>query len=40
MNPLGEKFDPKFHIAVEHIATDDEKKDGMITEVKRKVIFE
>ena len=36
MNPLGEKFDPKFHIAVEHIVTDDEKKDGMITEVKKK----
>ena len=36
MNPLGEKFDPKFHIAVEHIITDDEKKDGIITEVKKK----
>jgi len=36
MNPLGEKFDPKFHIAIEHIQTDDEKKDGMITEVKKK----
>ena len=36
MNPLGEKFDPKFHIAVEHITTDDEKKDGVITEVKKK----
>jgi len=36
MNPLHEKFDPKFHIAVEHIVTDDEKKDGMITEVKKK----
>ncbi len=36
MNPLGEKFDPKFHIAVEHTTTDDEKKDGMITEVKKK----
>ncbi len=35
-NPLGEKFDPKFHIAVEHILTDDEKKDGIITEVKKK----
>jgi molecular chaperone GrpE len=35
-NPVGEKFDPKFHIAVEHIATDDEKKDGIITEVKKK----
>ena len=36
MNPIGEKFDPKFHIAVEHITTDDEKKDGIITEVKKK----
>jgi molecular chaperone GrpE len=36
MNPLGEKFDPKFHIAVEHVVTDDEKKDGVITEVKKK----
>ncbi len=36
MSPLGEKFDPKFHIAVEHIATDDEKKDGVIVEVKKK----
>lgn len=35
-NPLGEKFDPKFHIAVDHVATDDEKKDGIITEVKKK----
>ena len=35
-NPLGEKFDPKFHIAVEHTTTDDEKKDGIITEVKKK----
>ena len=36
MNPIGEKFDPKFHIAVEHIMTDDEKKDGVIMEVKKK----
>lgn len=36
MNPLGEKFDPNFHVAVEHILTDDEKKDGIITEVKKK----
>jgi len=36
MNPIGEKFDPKFHIAVEHIAIDDESKDGVITEVKKK----
>jgi len=36
MNPLNEKFDPKFHIAMEHVTTDDEKKDGVITEVKKK----
>ena len=36
MNPLHEKFDPKFHIAMEHVSTDDEKKDGMIIEVKKK----
>jgi len=36
MNPLHEKFDPKFHIAMEHVTTDDEKKDGIITEVKKK----
>ena len=36
MNPLHEKFDPKFHIAMEHVTTDDEKKDGTITEVKKK----
>jgi len=36
MNPLHEKFDPKFHIAMEHVSTDDEKKDGTITEVKKK----
>jgi molecular chaperone GrpE len=36
MNPLGEKFDPKFHVAEEHIETDDEKKDGVIITVKKK----
>lgn len=36
MNPLGEKFDPKFHIAEEHVETDDEKKDGVIVIVKKK----
>lgn len=35
-NPIGEKFDPKFHIAVEHTTIDDESKDGIITEVKAK----
>ncbi len=33
---LGEKFDPRFHVAVEHKETNDEKKDGIITEVKKK----
>lgn len=36
MNPMGAKFDPAFHIAVEHVATEDESKDGIITEVKKK----
>ena len=35
-NPLGEKFDPKYHVAVEHITTDDESKDGTVIEVKKK----
>jgi molecular chaperone GrpE len=37
MNPsVGDKFDPKFHIAVEHVSTDDKEKDSTITEVKKK----
>jgi len=36
MNPMGEKFDPKFHVAEEQIETDDEKKDGVIVTVKKK----
>lgn len=36
MNPLGEKFDPKFHVAEEHTETDDEKKDGDILKVNKK----
>ncbi len=36
MNPMGEKFDPKFHVAEEHIEIDDEKKDGFIVTVKKK----
>ncbi len=36
MNPIGEKFDPKFHVAEEHTETDDEKKDGVIVTVKKK----
>lgn len=35
-NPLGEKFDPRFHVAVGHSEIKDEKKDGLITEVKVK----
>ncbi len=36
MNPIGEKFDPKFHVAEATIETDDEKKDSVIVEVKKK----
>ena len=36
MDPMGEKFDPKFHVAEEHVSTDDEKKDGIIISVKKK----
>jgi molecular chaperone GrpE len=36
MNPLGEKFDPKFHVAEAHVETEDENQDGIITEVKKK----
>ncbi len=36
MNPLGEKFDPKFHVAEEHVTTDDESKDGKVIAVKKK----
>ncbi len=36
MNPIGEKFDPKFHVAEATIEADDEKKDGIIVEVKKK----
>ena len=36
MDPIGEKFDPKFHVAEEHVETDDEKKDGIIISVKKK----
>jgi molecular chaperone GrpE len=36
MNPMGEKFDPKFHVAEEQVETDDEKKDGVIVTVKKK----
>lgn len=36
MDPMGAKFDPALHIAVEHTTTDDESKDGIIIEVKKK----
>ncbi|MFA6341093.1 MAG: nucleotide exchange factor GrpE [Candidatus Paceibacterota bacterium] len=36
MNPLGEKFDPRFHVAEAHVETKDEKQDGIIVSVKKK----
>lgn len=36
MNPVGEKFDPKFHVAEAHVETADEKQDGVILSVKKK----
>jgi len=37
MNPnVGDNFDPKFHVAIEHTSTDDKSKDNTITEVKKK----
>ncbi len=36
MNPVGEKFDPKFHVAEAHTETADEKQDGIILSVKKK----
>ncbi len=36
MNPVGEVFDPKFHVADEHIATNKESEDGKIVAVKKK----
>lgn len=36
MDPIGAKFDPAFHIAVEHTITNEESKDGIIVEVKKK----
>ena len=35
MNPLGEKFDPKFHVADKHVETDNEKDGGKIIAVKK-----
>ncbi len=36
MNPLGEKFDPKFHVADEHMPVTDSAQDGKIIAVKKK----
>jgi len=36
MNPIGDKFNPAFHVAEGHKETKDEKEDGMIVEVKKK----
>jgi len=36
LNPIGEKFDPKFHVAEVHTETTDEKQDGIITKVVKK----
>ncbi len=36
INPIGDKFDPKFHTAIEHIPVDDESKDAIIISVKKK----
>ncbi len=36
LNPLGEKFDPALHEAVEFVSVTDEKKDHVITEVVAK----
>lgn len=36
LNPIGEKFDPAFHVAEEMKEVSDEKEDGKIIEVKKK----
>ncbi|MFA6430168.1 MAG: nucleotide exchange factor GrpE [Candidatus Paceibacterota bacterium] len=36
MNPIGEKFNPAFHVAEGHTETKEEKEDGVIVEVKKK----
>ena len=33
---LGEKFNPDLHVAIEEVETDDEKKDGTVSEVVQK----
>jgi molecular chaperone GrpE len=36
MNPVGEKFDPKFHVAEAHIEVTDAAQHGVILSVKKK----
>jgi molecular chaperone GrpE len=36
IDPIGEKFDPNTHTSVESVATDDEKKDEIISDVIQK----
>ena len=36
MNPIGEKFDPKFHVAETHVEVTDPTQDGIIISVKNK----
>jgi molecular chaperone GrpE len=36
LNPIGEKFDPTYHVAEETREVSDEKEDGKIIEVKKK----
>jgi molecular chaperone GrpE len=36
MNPVGEKFDPKFHVAETHVEVTDAAQDGVIISVKKK----
>ena len=35
MNPIGEKFNPAYHVAEGHTETKEEKEDGIIVEVKK-----
>lgn len=36
INPIGEKFDPKYHVAVEHKEIEDKENDGVIVHVIKK----
>ncbi len=36
INPIGERFDPKYHVAVEHKEIEDKENDGIIVHVKKK----